>query len=137
MITQAAFVLQAPAGNNSGVTNGSASVPFNTTLVFAAGSTLKLQNAVALRAEPGQRPPGRRHRERSGHLHVVQRRQRSAAPPTTTPTPIPHAGDWGGIVFRNYDQAAQPTATFPVDGTLVGLNGADADLRRVRTRCRS
>ena len=38
-------MLQAPAGNNSGVTNGSASVPFDTTLVFAAGSTLKLQNA--------------------------------------------------------------------------------------------
>ena len=30
-------MLQAPAGNNSGVTNGSASVPFNTTLVFDAG----------------------------------------------------------------------------------------------------
>jgi hypothetical protein len=43
------------------------------------------------------------------------------------PDTNPFAGDWGGIVFRNYDQAAQPSVTFPVDGTdvpgtLVGPN---------------
>ena len=70
-ISQASFVLQAPAGNNSGVTNGSAIVPFNTTLVFAAGSTLKLENASLVRAKPGQRTSGRRHRKRSGQLHLL------------------------------------------------------------------
>ncbi len=44
--------------------------------------------------------------------------------PDTTPLP----GDWGGVVFRNYDNAvaAQHLTTFPVDGSLVGLNGAAA-----------
>ena len=63
LVTQASFVLQAPAGNNSGVTNGSASVPFNTTLVFQAGATLKSQNAAALRAEPGECASGTGHRD--------------------------------------------------------------------------
>ena len=44
----------------------------------------------------------------------------------------PRAGDWGGIVFRNYDQAAPAHGSeFPVDGTLPGINGA-GDLRRRR-----
>src|SRR5262249_5725800 len=46
VITQATFVMQAPAGSNSTVNNGSAAVPFDTTLVFNPGSTLKLLNAA-------------------------------------------------------------------------------------------
>ena len=42
--TQASFSLVAPAGNTP-APGGSASVPYNTTLVFQAGSTLKLQSA--------------------------------------------------------------------------------------------
>ena len=45
MVTQQTFVLQAPAGSNPVINNASASVPFDTTLVFAPGSTLKSQNA--------------------------------------------------------------------------------------------
>ena len=124
-ITQATFVLQAPAGNNSGVTNGSASVPFNTTLVFAAGSTLKLQNAdlyvqnqgSALQAEGTPSNP----------VNFTSYNDASIGGATNNnPDTNPFAGDWGGIVFRNYDQAATPTVTFPVDGKLVGLNGANA-----------
>ena len=41
----------------------------------------------------------------------------------TTPRP----GDWGGIVFRNYDDAIpSQQVDFPVDGILVGPNGAPA-----------
>ena len=76
LVTQASFVLQAPAGNNSGVTNGSASVPFNTTLVFDAGLDAQAAERVAVRAEPGQCPPGAGNADQSGRLHVVQRRQR-------------------------------------------------------------
>ena len=122
---QASFVLQAPAGNNSGVTNGSTSVPYNTTLVFDAGSTLKLENAAlyvqnqgsALQADGTASDP------------VTFTSYNNAAAGGATndnPDTSPQPGDWGGIVFRSYDQAAQPSATFPVDGTLVGLNGADA-----------
>ena len=37
------------------------------------------------------------------------------------PDTTPNAGDWGGIVFRNYDEtiAGQELTNFPVDGTLV------------------
>ncbi len=109
-ITQATFVLQAPAGNNSGVTNGSASVPFNTTLVFAAGSTLKLQNAVALRAEPGKCPPGRWHRRAIRSTSRRTTTPRIGGATNNNPDTNPFAGDWGGIVFRNYDQAAHAHA---------------------------
>ena len=37
------------------------------------------------------------------------------------PDTSPYAGDWGGIVFRNYDEAnASQQVDFPVDGTLAG-----------------
>ena len=41
------------------------------------------------------------------------------------PDTTPRAGDWGGIVFRSYDEAiARPTRSqFPVDGITQGING--------------
>ncbi len=74
-ITQSSFSLQAPAGNNSGVTNGSASVPFDTTLIFRAGSTLKLQNASLYVQNQGMRTASLGHGHEPGHLYLVQRRQ--------------------------------------------------------------
>ncbi len=129
LVSQASFVLQAPAGNNSGVTNGSTSVPFNTTLVFNAGATLKSQNAALFVENQGS---------------ALQALGTATDPVTFTsyndasiggatnnnPDTSPFAGDWGGIVFRNYDdqsQTAQQTQ-FPVEptGNLVGLNGGAA-----------
>jgi large repetitive protein len=125
-VTQASFVLQAPAGNNSGVTNGSASVPFETTLVFAAGSTLKSQNASLFVQNQGS---------------ALQALGTATNPVTFTsyndasiggatnnnPDTHPFAGDWGGLIFRNYNEtiAAQRTS-FPVDGILVGAGGGAA-----------
>ncbi len=43
-VTEASFTLINPAGNTGGA-GGSASVPFDTMLVFTAGTTLKLQDA--------------------------------------------------------------------------------------------
>src|SRR5262249_55684336 len=43
-INEASYSLVSPAGNTSGA-GGSASVPYNTTLVFQAGSALKLQGS--------------------------------------------------------------------------------------------
>ena len=105
-------MLQAPAGNNSGVTNGSASVPFNTTLVFAAGSTLKLQNASlyvqnqgsALQADGTPSDPVTFTSYNDASIGGATNNN-----PDTNPKP----GDWGGIVFRNYDQAAQPIGDVP------------------------
>ena len=93
-----------------------------------AGLDAQAAERVAVRAEPGQCPPSAGDRDRT----------RSSSPRTTTPAvggatnnnpdTTPHAGDWGGIVFRNYDDAiaAPAGARFPVDGILVGPNGGAA-----------
>ncbi len=75
LVTEASFVLQAPAGNNSGVTNGSASVPFNTTLSLPGRLDAQITERRALRAEPGECTPGAWHGDESGHVHVIQRRE--------------------------------------------------------------
>jgi hypothetical protein len=125
-VTQASYVLQAPAGNNSGVTNGSASVPFNTTLVFDAGATLKSQNASLFVQNQGS---------------ALQALGTATNPVTFTsyndasiggatnnnPDTHPFAGDWGGLIFRNYNDAlAANRVSFPVDGILVGPGGGAA-----------
>jgi len=143
------FVLDLPPkalGTNS-VVDGSASVPYNATLVFNPGSVVRLFNAS-----------------------IFAQNQGTAIQALGTPTnPVvftsvndpayggggrtgqgPHAGDYGGVVFRNFDQAglASNLATqvssrstdrlaanvtyslrpdrFPVDGLLTGPNGVPA-----------
>ena len=120
-------MLQAPAGSNSGVTNGSVSVPFNTTLVFAAGSTLKLENAALYVQNQGSALQA--DGTASNPVNFTSYNNASIGGATNNnPDTNPQPGDWGGIVFRNYDQAAQPSATFPAEptGSLIGLNGTDA-----------
>ncbi len=126
VVTQAAFSLQAPAGPSATINNGSASVPFDTLLVFGAGSTLKLQNAslyvqnqgAALQTDGTSTDP----------VTFTSYNDASIGGPTNNnPDTSPHAGDWGGIVFRSYDEAIPAQQVdFPVDGVLVGLNGAPA-----------
>ena len=62
---------------------------------------------------------------------------RSAAPPTTTPTPIRIAGDWGGIVFRNYDQAAHAQGHLPGRRHAGRPERQPTPSRARPTRCRS
>ena len=48
-------------------------------------------------------------------------------PTNNNPDTTPHAGDWGGIVFRSYDEAIPANQVgFPVNGILVGANGGPA-----------
>jgi hypothetical protein len=122
------FVLQAPSGSDPVINNGSASVPFDTTLAFAQGSVLKLQNASlfvqnqgsALQALGGPNP--------NQQVNFTSYADDSIAGDTNHngSDTSPQGGDWGGIIFRNFDQAATPTQTFPIDGTLQGPNGAAA-----------
>ena len=74
-----------------------------------------------VRAEPGERLEALGDNGRSGHLHLVERqhgrRRRLRAP-------RPQGGDWGGLVFRNYnDQVDSRDVQFPVDGGLQGPSG--------------
>ena len=124
-VTEASFVIESPAGSGP-ASGGSASVPYNTTLVFTAGTTLKLQNASLFVQNQGS---------------ALQSLGTTANPVTFTsyndasiggatnnnPDTTPHGGDWGGIVFRNYDDAiTSQQQQFPVDGILVGPNGGPA-----------
>jgi hypothetical protein len=126
IVTQSTFSLQAPAGSNPQVNNGSASVPFDTTLVFLAGATIKMQNAdlfvhnqgSALQTLGTSTQP----------VNFTSYNDASIGGPTNNnPDTTPHAGDWGGIVFRSYDEAIPANqVSFPVDGILVGPNGGPA-----------
>ena len=124
MVSQQTFVLQAPSGSNSVINNGSASVPFDTTLVFTAGSTLKAENASlfvqnqgsAIQALGGQ---GNNVVNFTSYANDAVGGDTNHDGSNTTPA----AGDWGGIVLRNFDQATNPSQTFPVDGTLQGIGG--------------
>ena len=84
-------------------------VPFDTTLVFTAGLDAQAPERLALRAEPGQRDPGPRRRrpQRRGSPSPRTPTTRSAATRNRTAADTqPRGGDWGGIVFRNFDDDA-------------------------------
>ena len=89
---------------------------------------LKLQNAVAVRAEPGQCPrkPRGPRRTRSTSRRTTTPRVGGAT--NNNPDTTPHPGDWGGIVFRNYDHAiaSQQQTASRSTASLVGPNGGDA-----------
>ncbi len=105
-ITQKTFVLQAPAGTSTGVTNASASVPFDTTLVFAAGSTLKMQNASLFVQNQGSALEVLGGTTPSTQVNFTSYNDASiGGASNNNPDTTPRPGDWGGIVFRNYDEA--------------------------------
>ena len=120
-------MLQAPAGSDPSINNGSASVPFDTLLAFAPGSTLKLSNAslfvqnqgIALQALGGANPNDRVVFTSFADDTVSGDTNRDGAGTT------PRGGDWGGIVFRNFDDSipGRTTTQFPVDGNLQGPTG--------------
>ena len=127
-VTQATFVLQAPAGSDPTINNGSGSVPADTTLVFNAGSTLKLQNASLFAQEQGsaiQTLGGPNPNDKVTFTSFADSSVGGVS--NGDPTSTPHGGDWGGIVLRNYDETINSRNTlFPVDGVLKDAQGNKA-----------
>ena len=124
-ISQQTFVLQAPAGSNPVINDGSGSVPFNTTLVFNPGSTLKLQNASLFAQNQGSAIQAVGNASANGRVTFTSYANDAIAGDTNrdgTNTP-PRPGDWGGIVLRNINNTGARNFQFPVDGTLVGPAG--------------
>ncbi len=134
-INQASFSLVAPAGNTSGA-GGSATVPFDTTLVFQAGSALKLQGSSLFVQDQGSALQAQG--TLADPVNFTSYNDATVGGATNgNPDSQPHAGDWGGVVFRNYDDSlTAQQQKFPVDGILAGTNGAAA-VSGARTRCRS
>ena len=133
-VTQQTFNLTAPAGSNPVINNASTSVPFDTTLVFAPGSTLKLQNASLFVQNQGSALEVLGGSTPSTLVNFTSYNDASiGGPSNNNPVTTPRAGDWGGIIFRNYDEAYVDPASgvanltqFPVDGVTQGVIGGTA-----------
>ena len=129
VVTQKTFVLQAPAGSDPVVNDGSGSVPFDTVLVFNPGSTVKLQNASLFVQNQGSAIEALGGPNPNDRVNFTSYADDTIAGDTNQDgrNSVPRGGDWGGIVLRNFNQAAPGrTDTFPVDVTLVGPGGAPA-----------
>lgn len=130
VVTQQPFVLQAPAGSNS-YNNGSASVPFNTTLVFTPGTVLKAFNASLFVQNQGSAVQIQGSSIPNQGVIFTSYNDASVGGATNNnPNTTPRPGDWGGIVYRSYNQREGTRAqviNFPVeaDGVLTGI-GADS-----------
>ena len=138
---QRPYVLQAPAGSDPVINDGSAAIPALTTLIFQPGTVLKMLNAAllvqnqgsALQVVGGTNP---------GQMVTVTSYKDSSIGGVTNgdASNLPQSGDYGGILFRNYRQAGfnttdptsvsaraslfpgqiQTTGQFATDGRLKG-----------------
>lgn len=128
LTTQKTFVLQAPSGSDPIKNDGSASVPFNTALVFNPGSSLKMQNASLFVQNQGSSLQTLGGINPNQRVNITSYADDSVGGDTNGngSNTSPRAGDYGGVVFRNFQQLGRPN-TFPVDITLKqGPNGAPA-----------
>src|SRR5262249_20569364 len=127
-VSQQTFVLQAPSGADPVINDGSGSVPFDTALVFNPGSTLKLENASLFVQNQGSSLMTVSGSNLNQRVHFTSFAADTIGGDTNHDgsTSVARAGDWGGIVFRNFQQQGRPN-TFPVDVTLTqGPNGPAA-----------
>ncbi|WP_406696071.1 S8 family serine peptidase [Singulisphaera sp. Ch08] len=128
-VIQQTFVLQAPAGPSTTINDGSASVPFNTSLVFNPGSALKLQNASLYIQNQGSSLQLLGGANPNDRVNITSWADATVGGKTNgafgKATPAP--GDWGGIIFRSIDTLSNNrNLQFPIDGSLKGLNGGKA-----------
>ena len=134
------FVLQAPSGTDPVVNDGSASVPNNTMLVFASGSTLKLRNASLFIQQQGSSlqtlggpNPGDKVTFTSYSDDTVLGGTQPGDTNRDGNSTAPAGGDWGGIVFRNFDDTSNggraiPQAPGPIidpNNAKLGISGSD------------
>ena len=139
------FVIQASSGVDP-VTNiprdGSATVPFDTTLAFQPGSILKLFNASLFVQNQGSSIQVRGGPNPSQKVIFTSYLDDTAGGDTNGDGIVPpgsaqgsNGGDWGGIVLRNFDDTSNGGRTVqPAPGpadpfrTRLGVSGADETL---------
>jgi large repetitive protein len=129
--TQATFVLQAPSGIDPVINDGSAAIPALTTLVFQGGSTLKLENAALLVQNQGSALQA--NGNSSNPVTFTSFADDSVAGDTNNDgnNTTPHAGDWGGILFRNFNQANR-SSLFPGQIPTTGIASQDQRLKNAQ-----
>ena len=117
-IVQKPFVLQAPApsgGQAATIANdASTALPALTTLVFQPGSVLKMENAVLLVQNQGSALQILGGPNAAQAVIVTSYKDSTVGGVTNgDPNSTPAAGDYGGLVFRNFSQAALPGQSAP------------------------
>ncbi len=139
------FVLQKPTQNPAlpTIQDGSASVPYNTLLVFQPGSILKMQNASLFVQNQGSAIQFNGGPNPNQKVYVTSYLDDSIGGDTNGDGnpfaggggALPQPGDYGGIVLRNFDDTSNggrpiPVAPGPVDPNrpYLGLSGADDSL---------
>lgn len=134
------FVLQAPSGTDPVLNDGSATVPYNTDLVFQPGSILKLRNASLFVQNQGSAMTVLGGPNPLQKVYFTSYSDDSVGGDTNNdgPSSQPQGGDWGGIVFRNFDDTSNggrivPLAPGPQDPLRpkLGISGADEALSSI------
>ena len=129
------FVLQAPAGSDPVINDASAAVPAMTTLIFAPGSTLKMLNAALLVQNQGSALQITGGPNPSQIVNITSYKDATIGGATNgDASQAPASGDYGGILFRNYNQAdngngGSRSALFPGQVPITGSFLSDGRLK--------
>ncbi len=133
---QKPFVLQAPSGTDPIVNDGSAAVPALTTLVFRSGTILKMQNASLFVQNQGSALQIRGGPNANTSVIVTSYKDSTVGGVSNNdPTTVGSPGDYGGIVFRNFSEAAPVgsanarTTLFPGQIPATGMTTVDQRLK--------
>ncbi|WZO99777.1 Ig-like domain-containing protein [Isosphaeraceae bacterium EP7] len=120
------YVIQAPSGSDPILNDGSASVPAMTTLVMTTGTTVKMQNASLLVQQNGAALQLQGSQLGTDRVTFTSYADDTISGDTNRDgsSSAPQGGDWGGIVFRKYNNSGRNTS-FTVDGVLPSTAGAD------------
>ncbi|WP_435005816.1 Ig-like domain-containing protein [Tundrisphaera lichenicola] len=109
-VIQKPFVLQAPAGIDANINDGSAAIPALTTLAFQPGSILKMQNASLLVQNQGSALQILGGSNPGQGVTITSYKDSTIGGVTNgDPSTVGAPGDYGGILFRNYSQANRNT----------------------------
>ncbi len=131
-LTQRPFVLRAPAGPDQVANDASAAIPTMTTLIFEQGTALKMQNAALLVQNQGSALQVLGGPNSFQQVIITSYKDSSVGGATNgDATSVPASGDYGGIVFRNFDQynnGSPRSSLFPGQLPLTGNSSIDRRL---------
>ena len=117
-IVQKPFILEAPAPSGGQIAtianDATTAIPALTTVVLASGSTLKLQNAALLVQNQGSALQILGGANPDQRVVVTSYKDSSIGGVSNGDSKsVPLPGDYGGIVYRNFSQAALPGQSSP------------------------